>query len=322
MRKTARREVEHDIRIDAPPATVYRLLADVENWPRIFPPTVHVRQVERSGAEERIEVWATANGEAKTWTSRRLLDPDRLRIEFRQEDSPPPIAAMAGTWLVEPAAGGGSLVRLLHDYRAVGDDPAGLAWIDRAVDHNSRCELTSLKISVESAVGAAGDLALAFEDTLRIDGSAVDVYDFLNEAQHWRGRLPHVARVTLDEITPGLQILEMDTLALDGSKHTTKSVRVCFPHTRIVYKQIALPALMTLHTGYWHLQDDGEGGVEATAQHTVVINTENIAAVLGAGAGVAQAREFVRGALSTNSMATLGYAKVYAESKAFAEGRR
>ena len=54
-------------------------------------------------------------------------------------------------------------------------------------------------------------------------------------------RLPHVARVVLTEDTPGLQFLEMDTRTKDGSTHTTKSVRVCFPDTRIAYKQITLP---------------------------------------------------------------------------------
>ena len=46
------------------------------NWPRIFPPTIHVDQVERDGTQERIRIWATANGEPKNWTSRRTLDPD------------------------------------------------------------------------------------------------------------------------------------------------------------------------------------------------------------------------------------------------------
>ncbi len=44
---------------------------------------------------------------------------------------------MGGTWVIEELPDGGSLVRLLHDYRAVDDDPGGLAWIDEAVDRNS-----------------------------------------------------------------------------------------------------------------------------------------------------------------------------------------
>lgn len=309
MKDLGHREVEHEITVDAPAAEVYRLIAEVRNWPRLFPPTVHVDQVERDAGTERIRIWATANGEVKNWTSRRVLDPVALRIEFRQEVSSPPVAAMGGTWLVETLAPGRSRVRLLHDFRAVGDDPENLAWIDKAVDRNSRAELAALKSGVEQ-----GENVFSFADTVTVDGTAKDVYDFLNEAGQWRERLPHVARVELTEPSPGMQVLEMDTRTKDGSTHTTKSVRVCFPHHKIVYKQITLPALLGLHTGSWLLEGDG-AGVRVTSEHTVAINEANIEKVLGAGADLARAREFVRTALSGNSTATLGHAKDYAERR-------
>lgn len=174
MQQQDARETEHEITVAAPAESVYRLIADVTSWPRIFPPTVHVEYLERD-----------------------------------------------------------------HGELATGDD-AGLL--------------------------------MSFEDTVRIDGSAQDVFDFLNEAQLWEKRLPHVRRVALTEVRPGLQVLEMDTSTKDGAIHTTRSVRVCFPHHRIVYKQIGLPALMTLHTGDWRLEPDGDA-VSATSQHTVAINT-------------------------------------------------
>jgi aromatase len=143
------------------------------------------------------------------------------------------------------------------------------------------------------------------------------VFDFLNEANLWNVRLPHVARVDLTEPTPGVQVLEMDTLTKDGKKHTTRSVRVCFPTERIVYKQIVLPALMTLHTGCWTIAADPADGaaLTVTSQHTVSINEANIHRVLGPDADVAAARTFVQGALSANSLATLRHAKEFAESR-------
>lgn len=307
------REVEHEITVAAPAAQVYDLIAQVENWPRLFPPTVYVDHVDKGDTEERIRIWATANGEIKNWTSRRRLDRERLRIEFRQEVSSPPVAAMGGTWIIEPLTADTSRVRLLHDYRAVDDDPEKLAWIDRAVDRNSTAELAALKSNAELVAGEQ-DVLLSFEDTVEIDGAAKDVYDFLNEANLWKERLPHVAEVRLTEETPGLQVLRMDTRTKDGSTHTTESVRVCFPHHKIVYKQLVLPALMNLHTGYWLLTEH-DGGVTATSQHTVIINTDNIAKVLGEDADLDRARTFVRTALSGNSSATLGHAKEYAESR-------
>ncbi|MFG3659685.1 aromatase/cyclase [Streptomyces sp. NPDC047706] len=307
------REVEHEITISAPAADVYRLIADVANWPRIFPPTIYVDHLERSGDEELIRIWATANGEPKNWTSRRVLDPGALRITFRQQVSTPPVASMGGTWIIEPQGEGTSRVRLLHDYTAVDDDPASLTWIDEAVDRNSRSELAALKTNVELAAASA-ELTFSFEDTVEVEGSAKDVYDFVNEAGLWSERLPHVATVRLTEDTPGLQTLEMDTRAKDGSTHTTRSYRVCLQGRRIAYKQTTLPALMNLHTGYWTFTDHGTGST-ASSQHTVVLRPENIEKILGPGAGVAEAREYVRSALSTNSRATLGHAKAYAEAR-------
>ncbi len=307
------REVEHEVTVSAPAADVYRLIADVANWPRIFPPTIYVDHVERGEREERIRIWATANGEAKNWTSRRTLDPDALRIEFRQEVSTAPVATMGGTWIIEPLSETGSRIRLLHDYTAVDDDPKSIEWIDEAVDRNSRSELAALKTNVELAT-ASEELTFSFEDTVQINGSAKDVFDFINEAHLWSERLPHVATVRLDEDSPGLQTLEMDTRAKDGSVHTTRSYRVCFPHEKIAYKQTTLPALMNLHTGYWTFREN-ETGVAASSQHTVVLRAENITTILGPDAGVAEATEYVRTALSTNSRATLGHAKDYAEAK-------
>ncbi|MEU6406792.1 aromatase/cyclase [Streptomyces sp. NPDC046985] len=310
------REAEHQITVAAPAAAVYQLLADVTNWPRVFPPTIHVDRVEAEGAEERIRIWATADGRPKNWTSRRTLDPENLRIAFRQEVPAAPVKHMGGAWIVEPLGRAQSRVRLLHDYSAAGDDPHDLLWIERAVEENSVCELAALKVNVEAAHAAqTQELTFSFTDTVQVAGSAKDVFDFVEQAQLWAERLPHVAVARLTEDAPGLQELEMDTRAKDGSVHTTKSYRVVFPHDRIAYKQVTLPALMTLHTGEWTFAETDEGAA-ASSQHTVTLNTDNIARVLGDEATVADARAYVHTALSTNSRATLAHAKAYAESKA------
>ncbi|MFD8220597.1 aromatase/cyclase [Streptomyces sp. NPDC059697] len=308
------REIEHEITVHADAADVYRLLAEVENWPRLFPPSVYVDYLERDGNEERIRVWATANGEAKNWSSRRTLDPQALRIRFWQEVSAPPVAEMTGTWIIERVGDQESRVRLLHSYRAIDDDPEGLSWIDAAVDRNSRAELPGLKANLELSAQNA-ELSLSFEDSVRVEGAAKDVYDFVNEAHLWTERLPHVAKVELTEDTPGLQTLRLNTLTKDGSTHTTESVRVCFPHRKIAYKQTTLPALLDLHTGYWTFEEGADGVTTATSQHTVVLNAESIAKVLGPQAGVPEARRFIREALGGNSRTTLNHAKEYAEAR-------
>jgi aromatase len=310
---SAVRTTEHTVDVAAPAQQVYALLADVDQWPEIFPPTVHAECVERNGNTELIRLWATANGTPKTWTSQRVHTPERGSITFRQERSQHPVGGMGGEWIVEPLSATSCRVRLLHDFFAASEDPADLDWISRAVDRNSGSELAALRDRAELA---GPDQLITFEDTVTVDGGAKDVYDFLNEAREWPRRLPHVARVRLTEDTPGLQTLEMDTSTKDGSVHTTSSVRVCRPHSGIVYKQHVLPALLSLHTGRWLIEEHAAGAVTVTSRHTVRINTARIAEVLGQDADADTARTMVRKALSGNSLATLHAAKSFAEGSA------
>ncbi|WP_229397666.1 aromatase/cyclase [Micromonospora okii] len=307
---------EHREIVAAPARAVYDLVVDVSRWPLVFPPTVHVEHVERGQSSEVIRIWATANDTVKGWTSRRDLDPQARRVSFRQEVSAPPVATMSGEWIIEPAGDGRCLVRLTHDFRAVGDDPAATAWIHQAVDRNSRSELAALRAAVESPAEGDGRF-LAFDDVVHVDGDPADVYDFLNEAGQWDRRLPHVARVELTEDTPGLQVLEMDTRTPDGSTHTTRSVRVCFPHRRIVYKQLRTPALMSVHTGQWMVEPYGDATI-VTSTHRVVLIPDAVPEVLGPDASLGDARKYVRTALGRNSTATMHAAKEYAERRRLA----
>jgi aromatase len=299
----------HDITVDAPPQTLFALIADATAWPRIFGPTVHVERLSASGTQERLQLWATANSAARTWTSLRTLDPVKRRIEFRQERSPHPIASMGGCWSFEALPDGRTRVLLDHDFAVVDEDPAGLEWISTAVDSNSTAELAALKAHAEARPAALED---TFADTIEIAGAAQDVYDFIYRADLWPQRLPHVARLDLTEEQAGLQVMEMETKTADGAAHSTTSVRVCFPPGRIVYKQIVVPALMTVHLGEWVVTTQADH-VTVSSRHTIRINPATVESILGTGATVADARQFVSDALSRNSRATLEHARAYAE---------
>ncbi|MFC7265993.1 aromatase/cyclase [Streptomyces lutosisoli] len=305
------REVEHEITVSAPAATVYRLIAEVDNWPRIYPRTVYAEQVPEAGGQELVRIWATTEASFEHWAALRTLDPEHLRMSFRPTGFGPPLASMDGGWVIEPLSRAESRLRLLHAYSVVDDDPGELKRMDSVVDRNSRTELADLKKSVEEAY-LAEEFTFSFEDTARIAGSAEDVYDFVNEAQLWAERLPHVTEVRLDEDKPGLQTLETVVRAPDGSTQLTRSHRVCLPHRGIAYRQVTLPALLSLHTGSWTFEENA-AGVAASARHTVVLNTANITAILGPDATVADARAHVRDALGGTSRAVLAHAKRYAE---------
>lgn len=301
----------HEIDIEAPGQVVYDLIADARAWPRRFRPTVHVERTSFDGTVERLAIWAMANGEVKHWTSRRELDAPMWRVGFRQEVSAPPVAAMGGEWIVASAPRGCRLT-LNHDFAAIDDDPASAAWIRSATDRNSETELANIKALAEGAAGGE-DLTFSFADEVLVAAPAEPVYEFLYAAALWPDRLPHVSRLELREDVPDIQLMTMDTKAEDGSVHTTESARVCFPHQRIVYKQLATPILMTAHLGEWSIAA-GSDGVRVVSEHTVTVSEPAIVKVLGDGAGVAEAKAFLRRAIGGNSRATLGLAKRFAET--------
>ncbi|MFI9080853.1 aromatase/cyclase [Streptomyces sioyaensis] len=302
----------HRIAVAAPAEVVYGIVADVTKWPQYFAPNVHVEYLERDEGSERIHMWALANCAVKHWVSRRILAPAALSVSFRQEVSAPPVAAMGGAWVVSPVDDGSSLLELHHDFAAVDNDPAGIEWITAAVDRNSADELAGIK-EIAERYQELDDLVFSFEDTVEMDADATDVFDFLDRADLWPERLPHVTRLAMTEDEPGVQVIAMDTCARDGSTHTTESVRVVFGPDRIVYKQTTVPGLMTAHTGSWTIVPDADG-VAVTSRHTVTLKPSAVESILGAGKTVADAREYVHKALSTNSTNTLKLAKAHAEA--------
>ncbi|MFD0023827.1 aromatase/cyclase [Streptomyces sp. NPDC058382] len=302
----------HSVAVAAPAEVVYGLVADVTKWPQYFGPNVHVEHLEQDASGERIRIWATANGSVKNWVSRRTFAPDSLRVDFRQEVSAPPVAAMGGAWVVSPVDGETSLLELHHDFEAVDDDPDGVEWINAAVDRNSAAELNNIKELAEQHADL-DELVFSFEDTVHMKADGAEVFDFLNRADLWPERLPHVARLDLAEDEPGVQVMAMDTSTADGSVHTTESVRVVFAPDRIVYKQTTVPGLMTAHTGRWTVVP-ADGGVDVTSRHTVTLKPGAVEKILGEGKTVADARAYVHRALSTNSTNTLKLARDHAEA--------
>ncbi|NEB82533.1 cyclase [Streptomyces sp. SID14478] len=303
----------HSVEVDAAAGVVYGLISDAVQWPLYFPPNVYVERLEFDGTNERLRMWATANGEVRSWISQRVQDPQERRIEFHQTLPQAPVETMHGTWVVEERPGGTSLLTLLHDFTVVGGRPEDVAWVESACDTNSRAELANIKRLAERWT-RLDELVLSFEDSVRVKGPAELVYDFLYRVGDWPDLIPHVSRVDLTEDSPGVQLMSMDTLTADGSTHTTESVRVCFPHAgRIVYKQTATPALMEAHTGEWSVVPD-ETGVTVVSQHSVVLREEAVTRVLGPAADLTTARRYVRRALGQNSSTTLDLAREHAET--------
>ncbi|MEU9591462.1 aromatase/cyclase [Streptomyces sp. NPDC048219] len=294
---------EHSLTIAAPADELYSVVADVTRWPAVFEPTVAVRHLERVGRTERFQLWAEVNGQVATWRSTRVLDADRGIIVFHQEHSAPPFDRMSGAWLFRASADGGTEVVLRHRFSVA--DSEALEDAERALDANSTRELNALAGVVASG-HPVNDVTFSFTDTVVLDRPVADAYAFIERAERWERVLPHVTRVVLDEPVRHVQHLEMDT-TVDGSRHTTRSVRICRAPGWIAYKQRVTPPLLAGHSGEWIFEPHPRGTL-AVAHHTVTLRPEAIPGLLGPGASVADARAHVREALGRNSRATLSHA--------------
>ncbi|MER6187629.1 MULTISPECIES: aromatase/cyclase [unclassified Streptomyces] len=305
-------KTRHKVHVSAPAGVVYALIADAVNWPLYFSPSVHVERLELDGERERLRMWSLMDGQLKSWTSWRHLDPVQRRVEFRQELYAPPLNSMGGVLNVRAEGPQDTELELWYDFSVAGDLPDDVAWVERVADGNSRVQLAGLKAVAERWT-RLDELVLTFEDSVHIDGPPELVYDFLYRAGDWPELVPHVTRVDLTEDAPGVQRMSMETLTEYGS-HTTDSVRICFPHAeRIIFKETTTSPLLEAHTGEWSVVPD-ERGVTVIAQHSVVLHEENVAAELGEHASLAHARRYVREALGGNCRVLLAHAKKHAES--------
>lgn len=226
----------HTVHVAAPAGVVYAVLADAAKLPLYFSPSIHVERLESDGERERLRMWSLLDGQLKSWTSWRHLDPVERRIEFRQELSAAADSSMSGILHARSRGPHRTELELHYDVSVTGDLPEVGAWTRRAADGSSRTQLAELK-SIAERWTRLDDLVLSFEDAVRVNGPAELVYDFLYRAGDWPGPVPHVARADLTEDAPGVQRLTTQTLTEYGS-YTTDSVRICFPHAgRIVHKE-------------------------------------------------------------------------------------
>lgn len=303
---------EHRIYIQAPAWDIYQVLADVEVWPLVFPPTVHAMTLEDTGSHQLIELWAMANGELKNWQSTRNFDPVERSIEFRQVRRDASLRSMVGRWRVEES-GDGSFVTLAHEFEAAIGGALTLDDIQRAVDANSEAELGRLKAACEEGLHRPGGQRITFEDEIVVKGTAAEAFSFIDRANLWPSRLGHVASMDMTESEQGLQVLHMTTRAPDGSEHVTSSGRICQEPDVIRYKQFECPPALHAHRGRWEFHDLGDDSVRVVSHHEVIINFDAATKLPTSPASLTDAARLVRNSLGANSRATLNYLQEHLE---------
>jgi C7-C12 aromatase (ARO/CYC) len=306
--------VEEKTPVRAPVQVCRDLVTDLAGWSQLHRPAVHAEPLSRDASGELVQRWyVTGPDTVRTWRERRTVEEDGRRITFVHEPADAPLADHRGSWTVEEQPDGTTLAVLRHEFALLDPDPAEATRRIDLLRRDSREELETLSYAAEHR-DELGELIISFEDPLFVAGSVPDAYTYLYEADKWPERIPHVVRLTMTEEVPNIQFFDMDTVSADGSKHTTRSVRICLPNQKIVYKQTQPPATMTAHAGHWMFTPTAEGLILG-ARHTCTIRPEGLH-LLGEGTTVAAARRYLRKVLSANSMGNLRLAKAYAEERA------
>ncbi|MFB9594012.1 SRPBCC family protein [Streptomyces racemochromogenes] len=290
----------HEAPVRASAEDVHRLLADEDNWPRVFASFVHLENLGPEGGSEggsdRIGMWGHYDGTIEHWVALRRIDQDALRVEFQPESLPPALESMRRSWVVEPTADGGSTVRLEHEYRL--KDPAAAEGVRAQVEEIAASEVAAAREAAELA-SLQPEALVTVEDEVTVAAPVAAVFSALYEAAEWPSYMEHVARADVFGGGEGhTHVLEVDTIERHGGIFTTRAARVGLPGAKIAYKQLLLPPLGASHHVQW-LLSARDGATVVRSVQTVVIKESGVAAVLGEGTGVAAARPFVQNELSS-----------------------
>ncbi len=150
---------EHCITIDAPIQHVYDVLADVEGYANLFPPTQSVTMLEEGPNYQIAKLVVEVSGQIQSWTTRRDLDTDHKIIRYQQLQTAPLMEHMGGEWRCFTLKEKQTQLVITHDF-AVRRAVDGLVlskytpeqaekMVRGAVEHNSAADLDAVKQEAE-----------------------------------------------------------------------------------------------------------------------------------------------------------------------------
>jgi ribosome-associated toxin RatA of RatAB toxin-antitoxin module len=132
------------VQSDAP--TMYRLAADVQDWPRLLPHYRRVTVLREEGARRLVEMRARRDLIPVGWTAEQRLFPDEPRITFRHVRGI--TSGMRVAWTFVPQPDGTLLVRIWHwfgpDWPLVPAGPVAVVVGRFFVEHIARQTLRCL----------------------------------------------------------------------------------------------------------------------------------------------------------------------------------
>lgn len=145
---------EHTVTVDANADVVYAVLADVEGYAKLFPPTESVTMLEESDTYQIARLVVDVSGQRQSWVSRRDLDSEHRTIAYRQLENAPMIEYMGGEWRALPLGQNRTQLVITHDFAARPTDSVptqeqATALLDAAVERNSHADLAAVRQEAE-----------------------------------------------------------------------------------------------------------------------------------------------------------------------------
>jgi aromatase len=152
---------EHTVTVEATADIVYDVLADVERYAELFPPTESVTVLEESDNHQIVRLVVDVNGQRQSWVSRRDLDRRHRSIAYRQLENAPIVEYMGGEWRALPIDVTRTQLVLTHDFAA---RPAASAptldqattLLKAAVERNSHADLAAIRQEAQRRAQKAG----------------------------------------------------------------------------------------------------------------------------------------------------------------------
>jgi aromatase len=142
---------EHTVTVNAPAHVVYDVLADVEGYARLFPPTESVTLMESGDSYQIARLVVDVSGERLSWITRRDLDAERRVIAYRQLETAPLVAHMSGEWRALELDESRTQLVLTHDFevRRPADGRCtkqeAIKLVQTAVERNSHDDLAAVQ---------------------------------------------------------------------------------------------------------------------------------------------------------------------------------
>ena len=150
---------DHCITSDAPVQIVYEVLADIEGYANLFPPTQSVTLLEQGPNYQIAKLVVDVNGQIQSWTTRRDLYSERGIIRYHQRETATLVHYMGGEWRCFPYGKEQTQLVLIHDF-APREAVDGLVlgqytsekvaeMVHAAVERNSVADLNAVKQEAE-----------------------------------------------------------------------------------------------------------------------------------------------------------------------------